>query len=108
MDEVAVRERIYKEEKLAELLNMPIADVFKQIEIPTNRLELAHRINKMRALGVDCSLEESIREMNFIDDEIDKIKEILSKGPGLKAEHVKELTGKLQGVIDGLQGTDKN
>lgn len=108
MDEVAVREKIYKEEKLAELLNMPIADVFKQIEIPTNRLELAHRINKMKALGVDCSLEESTREMNFIEDEVDKIKEILANGPGLTAEHVKELTGKLQGVINGLQRSNQN
>lgn len=105
MDGIMVKEKTYREENLAKVLQIPVADVFKKIEIPTNKLELAHRINKMKALGLDCSLEESIRVKRLVEDQVGKIEEILTTGAELKPEHVEELTGKLQGVINGLQRT---
>lgn len=99
---VRERKRV-REVVLSETLNMPIEKVFEIIPIPDNKYELAARINKKKDLGLDCSLEESIRKTRLVEVEINRVKAVLASDVELKSEHVEYLTGILQGVINGLQ-----
>lgn len=94
-----------REEKLANLLNMPIEEVFKNIPIPENPLELAHRINKKKALGLDVTIEESIRKARQLENQIIKVQEEIKTEPLLLPEQLEKLVGLVKGVINELQTT---
>ena len=94
-----------REEKLAKLLGMPIEEVFNNIPIPDDPFELAHRINKKKALGLDVSVEESIRKARQLKRDIERIKDEIKSEPPLKSEQISKLVGLVKGVLDDLQQT---
>lgn len=102
---VKERKRI-REVELAKMLNIGVEEVFDKIPIPVdNPYELAMRINKKKALGLDVSLEESIRKARQLENDIKRIKEEIKSEPPLKAEQVTKLVGLVKGVLDDLQST---
>lgn len=100
---VKERKRI-REVELAKLLGITEQEVFDKIPIPVdNPYELAMRINKKKALGLDASTEESIRKARLIEIELKRIKEDIKVEPPLKPEQVSKLVGLVKGVLDDLQ-----
>ena len=93
----------YREEILSETLKMPIEKVFEIIPIPESSFELAHRINKKKALGLDVSVEESIRKARLLEMQINKVQDEIKTEPPLMPEQVEKLVGLVKGVIDDLQ-----
>ncbi len=99
-----VKERkTYREEELAKLLNVTVEEVFDKIPIPESAFELAARINKKKALGLDASVEESIRKTRLLEMDIKRMREEIKSEPPLKPQQVAKLVDLVRGVIDELQ-----
>lgn len=94
------------EEKLAEMLDKSVAEVFDMIPIPDDVQKLAARIKKKKALGLDASQEESIRKARLISIEVRKIQEHLDTEPPLLPEQLEKLTGLVKGVLNELDRQD--
>jgi len=91
-----------REEKLAKLLELPIEKVFEYIPIPESSFELAARIQKKKALGLDVSVEESIRKARQLEKDIARIKSEIKSEPPLKPEQIEMLVGLTKGVLNDL------
>lgn len=92
-----------REEKLAELLGVSVEEIFNKIPIPESSFELAARINKKKALGLDVSVEESLRKGRLLALELKRIEKEIKSEPALMPEQISKLASLAKGVFDDLQ-----
>lgn len=98
-----MRKKGSREEILAETLGMSIEEVFDKIPIPESSFELAARINKKKALGLDVSVEESVRKARLLEIEFKRLTEEIKSEPPLLSEQIDKLAGLVKGVIHDLE-----
>lgn len=94
--------KLPREEKLAELLGITVQEVFDKIAIPESSFELAARINKKKALGLDVSVEESIRKARLLEMDLKRITQEIKSEPPLLPEQIQKLAGLVKGVLGEL------
>jgi len=94
----------FHEEEMAELLGITVEEVFEKMPIPDSPFKLADRINKKKALGLDVSVEESIRKARRLDkDYFQSLRDEIKSEPHLMPEQIDKLVGLARDLLQELR-----
>lgn len=94
----------FHEEEMAALLGITVEEVFEKMPIPDSPFKLADRINKKKALGLDVSVEESIRKARRLDkDYFQSLRDEIKSEPHLMPEQIDKLVGLARDLLQELR-----